>query len=245
MGAPFRKGNRDLRLKVFPLLGVLSGMANSKAMPRLIKLLLCCIVLVAAVTAACNGWLILASRGAIRPHSALVTDTDVALVLGTAPKLASGPNPFFEARMNTAAQLWREKKARHFLVSGDHGTPGYDEVSAMRDALIDRGIPPGAITLDHAGFRTLDSVVRARKVFGVKRMIIVSDDWHLPRALFLARNAGIEAEGACFESVPWKLSAKTRVREWFSSVKAVADVYMLHTKPKFLGDPVELHIRKS
>jgi SanA protein len=220
-------------------------MANSKAMPRIIKLLLWCVLAVAAVTAACNGWLFQASSGAIRPHSALVTDTDVALVLGTAPKLASGRNPFFEARMNTAAKLWQEKKARHFLVSGDHGQPEYDEVNAMRDALIDRGVPASAITLDHAGFRTLDSVVRARKVFGVKKMIIVSDDWHLPRAIFLARSAGIEAEGACFESVPWKLSAKTRVREWFSSVKAVADVYLLNTKPKFLGDPIELHIRKS
>jgi SanA protein len=220
-------------------------MANSKAMPRLTKLLLWCLVAVAAVTVACNGWMLRASSGAIRLHNTLVTDTDVALVLGTAPRLSSGPNPFFEGRMNTAAGLWKEGKVRHFLVSGDHGQKDYDEVTAMRDALIARGVPAEAITMDHAGFRTFDSVVRAKDVFGVQRMVIVSDDWHLPRALFLARAAGIQAEGACFESVPWQSSAKTRIREWFSRVKAVGDVYILGTKPKFLGEHEELHIRRS
>jgi SanA protein len=223
----------------------IAAMANSKAMPRLTKFLLWCILLVIAVTGACNWWLLQANAGAIHGHPALVTATDVALVLGTAPRLSSGPNRFFEARMNTAAQLWRERKAFHFLVSGDHGQRSYDEVTAMRDALISRGIPADAITLDHAGFRTLDSMARARQIFGVQRMIVVSDDWHLPRAIFLARAEGIEAEGACFESVPWQVSAKTRTREWFSRVKAVVDVYVLRTKPKFLGEHVELNIHKS
>jgi SanA protein len=219
-------------------------MANSKAMPRLTKLLLWCAGAIAATTGACNWWLVQTYAAAIHGHPALVTATEVALVLGTAPRLSTGPNRFFEARMNTAAQLWRERKAQHFLVSGDHGHKEYDEVTAMRDALIARGVPASAITLDHAGFRTLDSMARARQVFGVQRMIVVSDDWHLPRALFLARAAGIEAEGACFESVPWEVSAKTRAREWFSRVKAVADIYVLRAQPKFLGAPVDLQIGK-
>jgi SanA protein len=245
MSAGFCNGNCRLGLKVSALAGVLPLMANSKAMPRLMKLLLWCVTIVAVVTGACNWWLLQANAAAIHTHPALITATDVALVLGTAPRLSSGPNRFFEARMNTAAQLWRERKARHFLVSGDHGTKEYDEVTAMRDALVARGVPPNAITLDHAGFRTFDSMVRARQVFGVERMIVVTDDWHLPRALFLADAAGIETEGACFESVPWQASAKTRAREWFSRVKAVADVYVLSTKPKFLGERVELQIGKS
>ena len=214
-------------------------------MPRLTRLLLWAVVLVLGVPVGCNWWLLQANAGAIHAHPALVSATDVALVLGTAPRLSSGPNRFFEARMNTAAQLWRERKAKHFLVSGDHGQREYDEVSAMRDALIARGVPATAITLDHAGFRTLDSLARARQIFGVQRVIVVTDDWHLPRALFLARAEGIDAQGACFESVPWRVSARTRTREWFSRVKAVVDIYVLGTKPKFLGEPVALHIQRA
>lgn len=215
-------------------------MGNSKAMPRLIKLGLWCTLGVLAVTGACNWWLLAAHKRSIHSHAVFVPETDVAIVLGTAPRLSSGPNRFFEARMNTAAELWRERKARRFLVSGDHGKNNYDEVTAMRDALVARGVPAKAITLDHAGFRTLDSMERARKVFGVKKAVVVTDDWHLPRALFLARSAGLDAEGACFESIPWQVSIKTRAREWFSRVKAIADVYVLGTKPKYLGERVAL-----
>jgi SanA protein len=115
----------------------------------------------------------------------------------------------------------------------------------MRDALVARGVPAKLITQDHAGFRTLDSLVRAREVFGIEELVVVTDDWHLPRALFLARSAGVDAIGAAFEDVPWKQSAKTRVREWFSRVKAVADVYVLRTKPKFLEERVNLKVRRS
>lgn len=110
----------------------------------------------------------------------------------------------------------------------------------MRDALISRGVPAGAITLDYAGFRTLDSLVRAREIFGVNAPIVVTDDWHQPRTLFLARAAGLDAVGMCSADVPWGISRKTRIREWLSRVKAVADVHVLRTKPKFLGDRVTL-----
>jgi SanA protein len=215
-------------------------MANKKVMRWPWRLLLWSILLVALVTVACNAWLLLGSRDAIREHVALVPDGDVALVLGTAPRLSSGPNRFFEARMDTAAKLWRERKARRFLLSGDNSRRDYDEVSAMKEALVKRGVPADVIALDHAGFRTLDSMYRAHDVFGVDRLLVVTDDWHLPRALFLAKAAGMDATGACFDHVPWQASVKTRVREWLSRVKAVADVYVLKTQPKFLGERVAL-----
>jgi SanA protein len=219
-------------------------MPNSKTMPRLTKFLLWCIAGVVVLTLGCNWWIIRASDSAVYRHPAIIPDRDVGLVLGTAPRVATRKNLFFEGRMDTAARLWKEGKVRHFLVSGDHGQKNYDETTAMRDALVARGVPAKSITQDHAGFRTLDSLVRAREVFGVEKLVVVTDDWHLPRALFLAKSAGVDAIGAAFEDVPWKQSAKTRVREWFSRVKAVADVYVLRTKPKFLGERVDLNVRR-
>lgn len=193
-----------------------------------------------AVLVACNCGLLAASRGHIFTAGTDVPPRSVALVLGTAPRVGRWKNPFFENRMDTAAQLWRGGKVRHLLVSGDNSRHDYDEPTAMRDALIARGVPARAMTLDYAGFRTLDSLVRAREIFGLRELLIVTDDWHQPRALFLARAAGIDALGASSADVPWSMSAKTRVREWLSRVKAVADVCVLRTKPKFLGEPVKL-----
>jgi SanA protein len=195
------------------------------------------IVLVVIV---CNVWLLAANRARILRSVAEIPVCDVALVLGTAPTVGRWKNAFFEGRMNTAAKLWRDGKVRHLLVSGDNSRREYDEPSAMRDALIARGVPASAITLDYAGFRTLDSLVRARRVFGIRELVVVTDDWHQPRALFLAQAAGVDAIGVSSEDVSWRMSARTRLREWASRVKAVADVYVLGTKPKFLGDPVVL-----
>ena len=196
----------------------------------------------ALVTVACNWWLIEAHHRQIYLELASVPPRDVALVLGTSPGSPRHRNAFFEARMNTAGKLWKEGKVRHFLVSGDNGRREYDEPTAMQHALIARGIPPTAITRDYAGFRTLDSMVRARRVFGLGKVTIVTDDWHLPRALFLADAAGVDAIGVSLTQIPWKASAKTRVREWFARLNAVADVYILRTKPKFLGKPVPIPV---
>ena len=211
-------------------------------MKRILKILGVFAVLLAIGTITCNWWLVKVSEPRIYHGAAEIPRREVAVVLGTAPRLASGPNPFFEARMNTAARLWQAKKVQHFVVSGDHGRPEYNEVAAMREALVRRGVPSSAITGDHAGFRTLDSILRARQVFGLARVTVVTDGWHLPRALFLAKSAGIDAIGACFEDVPWRASARTRVREWFSCVMAITDVYVLRTEPKFLGEAIRLPV---
>lgn len=166
---------------------------------------------------------------------------DVAIVLGTSPKLrGKWSNPFFEARMNAAADLWKHGKVRHFLLSGDNGDKYYDEPSAMRDALISRSVPASAITLDYAGFRTLDSMARANKVFGQRQVTIITDDFHLPRSLFLARAHGMDAIGFGGQPVPLRWSKKTRLREIAARIGACVDVYVLHTKPKFLGPEVAI-----
>lgn len=160
----------------------------------------------------------------------------VALVLGTSPKVKSGhKNLFFERRMNAAANLYRNGKAKKILVSGDNGSPYYDEPTAMKKALIERGVPKEDIALDYAGFRTLDSVIRAHKVFGVEKCVIVTDDFHLPRALFVAEEEGIDAIGFQTEPLPRAISPQTYLREVAARSMVWVDVQVLNRQPKFLG----------
>ncbi|HVT13879.1 MAG TPA: ElyC/SanA/YdcF family protein [Fimbriimonadaceae bacterium] len=164
----------------------------------------------------------------------------VGLVLGTAPYFKGSKNPFFERRMDAAATLYKAHKVAKLLVSGDNYVKTYDEPSAMRDALVARGVPAADIVLDYAGFRTLDSVVRAHKIFGVDRCAIVTDDFHLPRALYIAQSAGIDAVG--FQTVPLPRSVGTMVyvREIGSRSLVWLDLHVLNRQPRFLGPRVAL-----
>jgi SanA protein len=213
---------------------------------RVLLLLAVCGIGLTGALALTNWWILRVSKGSIVERVKDLPAHDVGLVLGTSPKLRGGSkNPFFEARMNAAAALFRAGKVKHLLVSGDNGRKGYDEPSSMRDALVDRGVPAKAVTLDYAGFRTLDSVERARTVFGLKKAVIITDDFHLPRSLFLARAKGLKAVGFRPQPVPWKWSKKTRTREVVSRGKAWLDIYMLRTKPRFGGPREEIRLVRA
>lgn len=182
---------------------------------------------------------IVAGAAAGRIHSApsTVPSFDVALVLGTSPTTRGRANAFFESRMDAAAALFRAGVVRGILASGDNSVRGYDEPAAMREALAARGVPAEFITVDCAGFSTLDSVVRARRVFGLDRVLIVSQRFHLERALFLARDTGLDAQGYAAADAPPHWQARVRARESFARVKAVADAWS-GRGPRFLGPPV-------
>jgi SanA protein len=164
----------------------------------------------------------------------------VAVVLGTSHRMRGGsPNLFFENRIAAAAELYRAGKVRHLLVSGDNATLQYNEPRTMRRALINAGVDSAHITLDYAGFRTLDSVVRAREVFGQQRFTVVSQRFHTERAIFLARGSGIEAIGFNAPDVPAQQGFRTLLREKFARVKLFWD-QLTGARPRFLGDPVEI-----
>ncbi len=189
-----------------------------------------------------NGWVLWrGERYIVKPHATLPPGS-VGVVLGTSPRTGRGQalNPFFEGRMNTAAALYHSGALYHLVVSGDNRRADYNEPFAMRDALLQRGVPPTALTLDYAGFRTLDSVARARRVFEIEHPVIITDDFHIARALFLAEAEGIEALGIPSVPLPWRRSYKTRIREWGSRVLAWMDVYLLKTQPHFLGKAIQL-----
>ena len=152
---------------------------------------------------------------------AKVPAVDVALVLGTAPiGPEGGPNRYFVYRLDAAAALWKADKVKYFIVSGSG-----EEPTAMRTGLIERGVLTEAIYRDPAGYRTWDSVLRARDVYGQKRMVIVSQPFHLDRALFLARRAGIEAWGLEARDVDTPYSVFTELRRYPSALRAYYDVW--------------------
>jgi SanA protein len=170
-----------------------------------------------------------------------VPENDVALVLGTSKNAASGgPNLFFETRMDAAAELYKAGKVKYLLVSGDNGEEDYNEPSDMRDALVARGVPKGNIYLDYAGFRTLDSVLRAREVFGQNRFTVVSQAFHNERAVLIARHYGIEAVGFNAADVGGAAGARVNAREVLARVQVMLDLYVLNTQPKFYGPKVPI-----
>jgi SanA protein len=218
---------------------------KSTAFPRrLLWIGLCAFALTVGACLAANSWICSAASGRIITDAAPLPFNEVGLVLGTSKFSGARayPNPFFEGRMNAAARLFHAGKVRHLLVSGDNDRKTYDEPSWMRDALVARGVPAEAITLDYAGFRTLDSVVRAEAVFGLKRFTIITDDFHEPRSVFLARSRGLDVVGFPSDPVPWIWSKKARARELISRVRACLDVYVLHTNPKFFGPRVVIRV---
>jgi len=190
-----------------------------------------------------------AARGRIFGSVDMVPQNDVALVLGMARETRHGqPNLHFNHRIQAAAALYRSGKVRHLLVSGDNHVAGYDEPTDMRDALVAAGVPARAITCDYAGFRTLDSVVRAKTVFGLQHFTIVTEEFHCPRAVWIARQHGLDAVAFAAPDVKlagWALRADAR--EQLARAWCAMDLYVLHRGPKFPGpkEPILLSTATS
>ncbi len=170
----------------------------------------------------------------------------VALVLGTAKYVKRGKiNYFYKYRIDAAAALFKANKIKAILVSGDNATPYYNEPQRMRKDLIKAGVPKNKIYLDFAGFRTLDSIKRAKAIFGLKKFIIITQRFHLERALFIAKKSGIDAIGFEAKSNPNTIATfKMQLRELLARVKAFLDIYILHTTPKFYGAFEKIYIRE-
>jgi SanA protein len=176
-----------------------------------------------------------------------VPKTNVALLLGTAKYIKRGKiNYFYKYRIDAVSALYKAGKIKAVLVSGDNATRYYNEPRRMYKDLVKAGIPKDRIYLDFAGFRTLDSIKRAQKIFGLKRYVIISQKFHLERALFLAKANGADAIGFEAKSLENSVaSAKMRAREYLARVKAFLDVYILHTTPKFFGKFEKIPIKEN
>lgn len=165
----------------------------------------------------------------------------VGLILGTSKKVKNGyKNLFFKYRIEAAVKLYRAKKIEYIIVSGDNRTLDYNEPMDMKKALLEYDIPEKAIYLDYAGFRTLDSVIRAYKIFGQNSFIIISQEFHNERAVFIARNRKINAIGFNAQSVGWYYGFRTYLRERFARLQTILDIFIINSQPKFFGDSIEI-----
>lgn len=165
-----------------------------------------------------------------------VPDTEVALVLG-ASVFRGAPSPILAERANAAITLYKAGKVGKILVTGDNGALTHDEVTPVRKYLLGAGIAPQDIFLDHAGFDTYSSMYRAREVFLVRSVTIVTQDFHLPRALWIARQLGLDAYGVVAEG--GERSPSDYMREIPASIKAFLDVLM-NRQPRYLGPTIPL-----
>jgi SanA protein len=154
-----------------------------------------------------------------------VPRTEVAIVPGAFVEPDGEMSAMLAARVEQASRLWHAGKVEKILVSGDHGTWEYDEPDTMRKALVRDGVKPRDIFEDHAGFDTWATMVRAHSIFGIRKAVVVTQGFHMPRALYLADAAGIDATGLTSDLRDWGFQGrKSSVREVLSRVKAIVDV---------------------
>ncbi|MFZ2956421.1 MAG: ElyC/SanA/YdcF family protein [Candidatus Ozemobacteraceae bacterium] len=174
----------------------------------------------------------------------LIPARRVGLILGTAPFLSNGNvNSYYRLRIDAAEKLFKAHKVDFFLISGDNSRKEYDEPTMIRQDLIKKGVPEQKLYRDYAGFRTLDSIVRAKMIFGLSEFIIISQLFHNERAIFLAQANGIHAIGfnaALPDGGNQRLTAI--VREKLARLMALIDVYILNKQPRFLGEKIEIGV---
>lgn len=168
-----------------------------------------------------------------------VRRAEVAMVFGAYVLPNGTPSSALADRLVTALDLYKDGKVSKFLLTGDHGQDDYDEVNAMKAYLERAGVPKEDIFLDHAGFDTYQSLVRARDVFGVKDTILVTQEFHLPRALYIAKSLGLQAEGVTADRRALLNYRAMEVREMGARLKAFAEV-SIGRSPKYLGPTIDL-----
>ncbi len=181
-----------------------------------------------------------AGEGKLFDEPSEVPDAPVALVFGCARIYQGRQNLYFKYRIEAAVALWEAGKVKCFIVSGDNHAHDYNEPREMKDAMVEAGVPSGKIVCDYAGLRTLDSVVRAKEIFGVEKVVLISQRFHNERAAYLAKSIGLEAVGLNARAVGGPSAKKNARREKLARVKMWLDVNVLKTGPKFLGKKEEL-----
>lgn len=219
-------------------------MKASKAsiLRRAAAVLFTVLVLSALIAAGCNIWVVGSTVSRVFRDSGTLPANDVGLVLGSSKRTRfGGDNPYFYNRMEAAAGLYHAGKVRHLLLSGDNSEKYYNEPIDMKKALMALDVPDSAITLDYAGFRTLDAIVRCKKIFGQSRITIISQEFHNYRAVFISRFYDVDAVAFCAAGTDEKETG-IAMREFLARVKAVIDLYIFETEPKFLGERLPIDV---
>ena len=194
----------------------------------------------------CNIWILQSTSDHIYDNAEEIPGRTVGLILGTSKSLDGRYiNPYFSDRIESGINLLDRQKIKHIIVSGDNSLASYNEPLDMRNTLIERGVDKQDITMDFAGFRTFDSVIRCKEVFDQSHITIISQPFHTPRAVFIARRKGLDAVAyntaddytSVIQSLYW--------REVIARCKTVIDLYVLKKKPRYLGKKENIIIRNE
>lgn len=198
---------------------------------------ICSVILFCLLILVGNWWVVESTEHDIFSDYEHLPVNPVGLVLGTSSRLSNGlPNPYFENRMRAAAELYKLGKVGHIIVSGDNRTKFYNEPMEMKKALVKLGVPDSVITLDYAGLRTLDSVVRSKEIFGQDHITIITQSFHSYRAIFISHYFNINAVALVANEPQLEPTVNIYVREYFARAKAILDLYVLKTAPHHLGE---------
>ena len=215
-------------------------MKGTKYLRRVVwALLVCCLAGVLAVLGT-NLVVVFSTKGNIvTAEDAVGWDADCILVLGAGVRPDGTPSDMLQERIDTGVALYEAGVSDRILMSGDHGQEDYDEVNTMKACAMAAGVPSQAIFMDHAGFSTYESMARAVQIFGAKRVVIVTQEYHLYRALYLARAYGLEAVGVACDTQVYSGQAAREVREWAARTKDFALAVLLPA-PTYGGEAIPI-----
>jgi SanA protein len=198
------------------------------------------VLLFLSVVFYCDNRISSAAEGKVFDDLSGLPECKTGLLLGTSRGLGNGQaNPYYFSRIESAAQLMRSGKIRNLIISGDNGSSGYNEPEMMRRDLLEAGVDSSAIYLDYAGFRTLDSVVRCREIFSQDSVIVISQQFHNERAIYIANSIGMTAYGFNACGVTGIRSTRVQLREKLARVKVMLD-QIFGIEPRFYGDKIEI-----
>lgn len=214
---------------------------RKKIIKRILCILLCLGLLGAGAVFGINGYVIGSTDDRILTgeEAANIPDVDCILVLGCGVWDDGTPSHMLEDRLKRSVELYDLGTAEKLLMSGDHGRSDYDEVNAMKTYGVDAGIPSENIFMDHAGFSTYESVYRAKEIFQVKKMVIVSHGYHLYRAIYIAESMGIEAYGVASDYRTYVGETSRQIREILARVKDFGTC-ILKVQPTYLGEAIPI-----
>ena len=208
-----------------------------KWIKRIVLILIILLVLIALSILGLNLWVTLhAKKNIVSSSQELTRNYDCILILGAGLKNGQA-SPMLTDRLEKGIELYKQGKAPKLLMSGDHGQEQYDEVNAMKKTAVEAGIPSSDVFMDHAGFSTYDSMYRAKEVFRAKRVIIVTQRYHLYRALYIAEQIGLEAWGVAAEDVAYAGQSGREVREMLARIKDIG-YCMIKPEPTYLGEAI-------
>lgn len=209
-------------------------------MKKIIKYTIFIILISVVITILVNIYIIFTTKSKIKDIDKInEKDIDCIIVLGAGIR-GNGPSPMLEDRLLTSIKLYNKNLSNKIIVSGDHGRVNYDEVNVMKNYLIEKNIPSEHIFMDHAGFSTYDSIYRAKEIFKVKKAIIVTQEYHLYRALYIAKKLDIEAYGISATNRIYGNQIKRDIRELAARIKDFIKC-MFKPKPKYLGDEIPVN----